>query len=279
MSIVMKNKLTATALAIATVMGMGYSAMASAADSVTFTTQINVDSVNVCTATTTAGDSGTTWSLAWTLDSAGQTKGSGVLSYNSSPTQPLEVKVSVDKGIAASCKLNNMTIATDMAASQVAAAGSAAYKVATSDGFWRYMPVVANVQLYTDDAFTTPATGAVTVHGADGNEYIVQTTAQHSGQSSYVPDTDLAWGGNDAVVLSDGYMNNGHGYAPLTYAGASPAVAFSKAGNAEDIKSVVVGVSSVIATNPEKPDGKTYVDAVHNGEQVSMPFTVNVTYY
>lgn len=278
MSIVMKNKLTATALAIATVMGMGYSAMASAADSVTFTTQINVDSVNTCTATTTAGDGGTNWSLNWNLDAAGQTAGKGTLDYNGAPTAPLEVKASIDDGVAETCRLNNMSIAADMGASQAAAAGSSAYKVATSDGFWRYMPVVADVKLYTDNAFTTAATGAVTVKAADASDYIVETASQHPGQSAITPATNLAWGDNDAVVLSDGYMNNG-GYAPLTFDGATPAVTWTKAGNEERIQSVVVGVSSIIATDPEKADGTVYVDAVHNGEQVSMPFTVNVTYY
>lgn len=278
MSIVMKNKLSATALAIATVMGMGYSAMASAVDSVQFTTQINVDSVNTCTATTVAGDDGTNWNLTWKLDATGQTAGKGTLDYGTAPTAPLEVKVSIDEGNAATCKLNNMSIAADMGAAQVAAAGSAAYKVATSDGFWRYMPVVANVKLYTDDAFNTAATGAVTVKGADAKDYIVNEQPQHPAQSAITPDTDLAWGANEAVVLSDGYMNNG-GYAPLTANGATPAVTWTKAGTAEDIKSVVVGVSSIIADNPEKADGTVYVDAVTNEESVSMPFTVNVTYY
>lgn len=279
MSIIMKNKLSATALAIATVMGMGYSAMASAAgDSVQFTTQINVDSVNTCTATTVAGDTGTTWDLIWKLDAAGQTAGKGTLDYNGAPTNPLEVKVNIDAGNPANCKLNNMSIAADMGTSVVAAAGSAAYKVATSDGFWRYMPVVADVKLYTDDAFTTAATGAVTVKGADAKDYVVNTASQHTGQSAITPDAGLAWGANDAVVLSDGYMNNG-GYAPLTANGATPAVTWTKAGTAEDIKSVVVGVSSIIATDPEKADGTVYVDAVHDGEPVSMPFTINVTYY
>lgn len=278
MSIVMKNKLTTTALAVATVMGVGYSAMASAADSVTFTTQINVDSVNTCTATTTAGDSGTTWSLAWTLDTAGQAAGKGVLTYNGAPTAPLEVKASIDDGVAETCRLNNMSIAADMGTSVAAAAGSSAYKVATSDGFWRYMPVVADVKLYTDNAFTTAATGAVTVTAADKAAYAVSDTKKHDGQTTITPATDLAWGDNPAVVLSTGFMGTS-GYAPLTFNGATPAVTWTKAGTEERIQSVVVGVSSIIANDPEKPDGTTYVDAVHNGEQVSMPFTVNVTYY
>lgn len=281
MSIVMKNKLTATALAVTTVVGMGYSALASAGstDSVQFSTEINVNSVNTCMSTTSDGGT-VSWNLKWKLDAAGQTANAGTLDYNGATTEPLEVKVAVNDGQAATCKLNGMSIAADMMGSAVAEPGSAAYKVATSDGFWRYMPVVASVKLFTDNKFTTAATGDVTIAAADTKSYLMTQggSSTHTGQTAITPDAGLKWGSNDAVVLSDGYLNNG-GYAPLTFNGTTPDVKWAKSGTAEDIESVVVGVSSVIATNPEKADGEVYVDAVYDTEPVHMPFTVNVTYY
>lgn len=275
MSIVMKNKLSATALAIATVMGMGYSAMASAADSVDFNTTIAVVSTNKCEATVTAGDSGSTWAPTWTL-AAGAT--TGTIDYTGVAMEPLEVKVSINDDGSNGCHLNKMKVGASMGSALPVASDSAAFKVPTSAGYWRYMPVVAKATMYTDKAFTTEVTGAVTVKGADGSDYEVQSASQHAGQTLVTPVTDWKWGSADAVVLSNGYLNNG-GYAPMTFNGVTTTpVTFTLGTTTQDVDSAVIGVSSIIAKDPEDNQGATDVNVVSDTEQVVMPFTVNVTW-
>lgn len=251
--------------------------MASAADSVEFTTQVKVDSVNKCSATTTAGDTGSAWNITWKLDNAGQTNGSGTLDFGTAEKEPLEVKAHIDAGPSA-CQLGKMSIAVDMGSAESAGVTSAAYRSATMDGYWRYMPVVANVKLYTDTAYATATANAVTVKGADAADYVVGSTAVHNAQMEIAPNANLNWGSIKAYVLSNGYMG-ASGYAPLTFEAKSPAVTWTQGGTPDKIKSVIVGVSSIIAANPEKQDGSVYLDAVNDTEVVNMPFTVNVTYF
>ncbi|EGT0627983.1 hypothetical protein JAF88_004802 [Citrobacter freundii] len=275
MASLIKNKMTATALAVCTVLGMGYSAMASAADSVDFTTTINVVSTNKCEATVAAGDTGSNWALKWTLGNAETT---GTIDYTNAGLEPLQVKVSINDDGANNCHLNKMKIGADMHDAVSAATDSAAYKVATSNGFWRYMPVVAKADMYTSKDFTTAVTGTVTVKGADGADYEVQTASQHAGQSEVTPVTGWHWGSSDAVVLSNGYLDNG-GYAPLTYNGTTTTpVTFTLGTPTQNVDSAVIGVSAIIAKDPEDNQGAKDVAAVTDTETVNMPFTINVTW-
>lgn len=275
MSIVMKSRMTAAALAVCSVMGMGYSAGALAdGDSVDFTTTINVSSINKCEATVTAGDTGSNWALTWTLDSA---SGPSSIDYGSAATDPLQVKVTINDDAANDCHLNGMKIAADMGSSVSVAGDSAAFKQPVSNGFWRYMPVVADAKLYTDTTWTTAVDGDVSVKGADAEDYTVQATAQHTAQEQITPAAGWNWGSNEAVVLSNGYLNNG-GYAPLTANGAPAPVTFTLGTPAQNVDSAIIGVSAIIASDPEDAAGTTDVNAVVDNEVVNMPFTINVTW-
>ncbi|WP_273830922.1 hypothetical protein [Serratia bockelmannii] len=58
MSFSLKNKFSATALAVCTVLGVGYSTMASAGNTTTLHTNIVVLSTNTCTAVSSIGSDG-----------------------------------------------------------------------------------------------------------------------------------------------------------------------------------------------------------------------------
>lgn len=273
MSIVMKNKLTATALALTTIMGMGYSTLAAANDSADFTTTINVVSENNCIAQVSKGATGTEWALTWTLPAVGDSS----IDYTRTVTTPLEVLVSINDGPGNECHLNDMTIAADMkVAEQVS--GSAAYKVPTQGGgFWRYMPVVAQAKLFTDTAYTTAVSGVVNVIGADGGKYSVSPSSIATAYEEYTPLAAANWGSNPAVVLSDGYVGT-EGYAPLTVSGAPTAVAFTMDATGQNVDSAIIGISAVIASDPEDGSGNVDTSAALNGETITMPFTINVTW-
>lgn len=275
MSIVMKTKMTAAALAVCSVMGMGYSASALADDnSVAFTTTINVDSVNKCVATVAKGAAGTNWALGWSLDNGGVS----TIDYSNDAAgiEPLQVVVSINDVSVPTCHLNNMTIRADMGAAVPAGASSSAYKVSTSNGFWRYMPVVAQAHLYTSNDETASVTGNVKVNGADGITYTSEATKQNDGRTDITPTAGWNFGA-DAVVLSNGYLDNG-GYAPLTFNGAPLPVTFGQTGTAEDVNYAVIGVSAIVAKDPETALGVADKEAVVDQEQVTMPFTINVNW-
>lgn len=278
MSIVMKNKLSATALAVATLFGAGYSAMASATDSVTFTANIAVTSSYKCSYSTAAGGV-TNWGLAWDLAKDGDKSGS--LTFGDSPTAPLSVVVKSVASNAGDCNLNDMKFSADMgSATNVVAGNNNAYRVATSSGFWRFMPVVAKLELFADkEATATPiALDKVTVTDVNGELHTQSTTTQSHARSEIESGVLADFGTLKAFNVSDNYLA-ANGVVPLAKGTTEMSVTY-KNGDATNtaVQSAILGVGVIVAENPENASGAVDVKAVVNGDMVSMPFTVNVDY-
>lgn len=268
MSIVMKNKMNAAALAVCAALSVGYSAVASAADPVTFTTDITISSLFNCPVNTNAAT--TQWELTWTL--ADEDATSGTLAYDVAPPEPLTVVASLDAAASGTCDLSGLKVDADVTAAGVEQVSGQAgfYRQKTSNGYWRYAPVLSRVQLYTD-AGTTAATGDVTVTDAAGGTHPQNTAALYTAHADLKALPGME--GNDALSLSNNYLAADalvplSGGAMTTFAMTPPAV----------IKQATIGVSAIIAKNPEDDAGVTDVAAVNNTEVVRLPFTVNVAF-
>lgn len=279
MTFLIKNKMTATALAVCTVLGMGYSAMASAADSVHFTASIAVTSAYKCSYSTAAGADGTEWQLAWDLATDGAA--SGTLSFVKAQTAPLSVVVTSAEANAATCNLNDMKFSADMGnATNVVAGNDNAYKVETTDGFWRFMPVVAKLALFAGkDAATTPiALNEVKVTDANGTEHTQSATALSTAHSEIASGALADFGTLNAYNVSDNYLA-ANGVVPLAKGAAPVSVTYTNDDTTNTtVQSAILGVGVIVAGNPEDHTGVLNTHAVKNEENVSMPFTVNVDY-
>lgn len=278
MSIVIKNKFTAAALAISTIMGMGYSSLASAADSVEFRANIAVTSTYACSYST-APEGATEWNLAWDLPA--DTAPSGTLTFTGAPTAPLTVKVTSAVGNAGTCNLNDMKFSADMGgATNVVAGDNNAYKVQTNGGFWRFMPVVAKLELFAGaDAASSPVDiTKIAVVDANGAQHTQTVAVQKAAQQQIASGALLDFGALDAYTVSDNYLAV-NGVTPLAKGTAAADVSFTNTDGANpDVKSAILGVGVIVAANPEDSVGAVDVKAVIDAESVSMPFTVNVDY-
>ncbi len=271
MSIVMKNKLSATALAIATVMGMGVSTMASAATTANFTAQLTVSSPNVCDVELTP-PADTTWASTWTLAKAGDA--SGTIDATKYQDAPHMIRVALAAGAVATCDLNGLTvgaIATGNDVSEVTGQ-KGYYQVDTkAGGFWRYLPTLAQVKFYTDDAWVTEDSGTVTAA-------LAGTTLTQTTQPKYTKGTAIAsqaaFGTANALGVSNNYFV-ATGISPIATADD---VRVKSSTTADLMKSAEIGISAVIANDPVNASGTVDTALVTNAAQVTMPFTVSVGY-
>lgn len=270
MSIVMKNKLTATALAIATVMGMGCSTMASAATA-DFTAQLTVSSPNVCEPILTP-PADTTWSSTWTLAKAGDASGS--IDATQYLSEPHMVKVSLAPGAMTTCDLNGLAVGATAAGGDVTnvTGQPGYYQVDTkAGGFWRYVPTIAEAHFYTDDAWTTADTSAVTAT-------LGATTHTQSANPLYTKGTPIreqaAFGTAAALGVSDNYFD-ASGITPIT---TTKDVKVTSANTTGMMKSAEIGISAVIANDPVNASGTVDTALVLNDASINMPFTIEVGY-
>lgn len=266
----MKNKLSATALAIATVMGMGYSAMASAATA-NFTAQLTVSSPNVCEPELTP-PANSTWASTWTLANEADTSGTiDVTTYTNAPSM---IRVALAAGASTSCDLNGLVLgATATGADVTGVTGQPGYyQVDTkAGGFWRYVPTLAQAHFYTDDSWTT-------VDGADVIATLGQNTETQSTTALYVKGTAItgqsAFGAANALGVSDNYFV-ANGIAPIT---TTKDVKVTSANTTDPMKSAEIGISAVIANNPVDASGAVDTALVTDGATINMPFTIEVGY-
>ncbi|AUO67233.1 hypothetical protein WM46_22345 [Citrobacter freundii complex sp. CFNIH2] len=269
MSFVIKRKMNTTALAVCAILGMGYNAMASAA-SADFTTNITVVSPNTCEIETTAPESNS-WALTWTLADAADT--SGTLDYGASSTTPFFIKAALKEGSAANCNLNGVVAGANVTGSNVTEVnGQKGYfRVATEGGFWRYAPTIAQVKMYTDADATAEAIGDIKVVDAVGKEHSQSATPLYAHHDDI--NALAGMNSNPAVELTDNYFV---ATGDSLLAGNQDVKITSTATDA--IKSVQIGVSALIAKDPENAEGNVDVVAVTGDENISMPFTVDVGY-
>ncbi|WP_427167014.1 hypothetical protein [Citrobacter koseri] len=269
MSFVIKKKMTTTALAICAILGMGYNAMASAATA-DFTTNITVVSPNTCEIETTAPASNS-WALTWTLADAADT--SGTLDYGASSTTPLFIKAALKEGSAANCNLNGVVAGANATGSNVTEVnGQKGYfRVATEGGFWRYAPTIAQVKMYTDADAETEAAGDIKVVDAVGKEDSQSATPLYAHHDDI--NALAGMNSNPAVGLTDNYFV---ATGDSLLAGNQDVKITSTA--TDTIKAVKIGVSSLIAKDPEDSEGKVDVGSITGNENISMPFTVDVGY-
>ncbi|EPE7788948.1 hypothetical protein ACSOQX_003019 [Yersinia enterocolitica] len=277
----MKSKVTMTALAVCTVLGLGYNTMASAnITSVDFSTTITVDSPNTCTFTSAVAGGNSSWDLRWALTTAGDPTSSSMVS--NSPTDPLFVNVMADIGSAAACTLNKMTFGTDMKTATVAGAGDEenVYRVETANGgFWRYAPVLSKLELFTtntgaddEDSASLVTLTNITVKDANGASHAQQAVAGPAGKQEGT--AFKGFKNQKAMLLTDSFF--GSADVPLSKGSSSVALSFIDSTSAI-IKSARIGVGVIVASNPEDAQGYVDVDAVNGGESINLPFVINIT--
>lgn len=270
----MKNKLHLSTLA-ALVMVCGGSAFAEG-NSVTLNTSLTVEAADNCTISVSSVGK-TAWSPKWTLAKNGQ---SGNLTKGDSDSNdPLLVKVKLTDTSSANCSLALLNFGADVPGAIHAEGMGGAYAVATlHDGYWRYMPVVTKLQLFTDAAGTAAnavALNKVTVKDAAGDNHTQSENAVHSAMAEVTGVADF--GSQAAVPLTDSYLA-ANGVAPLSTGGNSTDLSYTATlDDGQKVKSALIGVGVLLAKNPENENGAVNVRAVADGEMVSLPFTLNVT--
>lgn len=273
MSIEMKKKISMSVLSVATIIAMGYSSVASAAnDPLEFNTQITVSSPYDCAIDTHAA--ATEWDLTWTLNQLADT--TGTLTYNSAPADPLAIDVTFAAGAAPTCHLDGMVISGIANGDGVTpvTGQKGFFRKKTSDGFWRYAPVLSRIRLYSSDDDATAINTALTFTDAAGTSHTqsASPTALYSAHGD-ITDTQVpGLEGKEGIALSDNYIA-ANAFVPLV--GDEISLAGSGASN---VRSAHVDVSAIIAKNPENEMGQEDVAAVNNNDVINLPFTVQIAY-
>lgn len=267
MSIVMKNKFTLAALAVSSVLMMG------SAQAEDFTATVNIVSPQDCPIVTTA-PAGTQWDMTWNLANIGDT--SGTLSYDAAPTTALPIQARLDSGAAGTCNLYGLKVSASSPTTTEVAGHEGFFDASTLGGaVWRFAPVLADMKLYSDDGITAidTAANALTVTDASSANHVWATAPQYTARTEMTAVAGMD--GNTAVALSDNHFATN---ADVLLAGAQ-AVGYTLA-TPQDVKAVDLGVSAIIGTNPTDAISGTVAPlGVNNGEVVTMPFTVDVTYH
>ncbi|RYC43363.1 hypothetical protein [Pectobacterium zantedeschiae] len=262
---------------------MGWNASAFAdGNSVTFKASILVEDNSSCGIDVSAVDNKSTWGLKWTLERGGAL---GTMSKEAGTgDEPLFVKVKVRDGAPARCNLGNMKFGATVSESTRVTDGShGVFRVATQhDGFWRYMPVVAKLALFTDPKGADDnVTGAINLGDI--------TVRDDQSQINYAQKSQVAYHANEAVVstvfskqpgktLTNNYLTD-DGIAPFALSNTGSTLMSYTANNVaadKSIKGAQIGIGAVIADNPEDSNGNIKLAGVADGERVNLPFTVSV---
>lgn len=289
----MKMKLSRITAAVALATGMmGYigSALAGDADPVQYTASVLVHSNNTCGVyTDVPAGSDAIFSATW--DSAMNTDTPPVRESTLTATsnaEPAKITVTTDPGV--KCTLSGMHIETyGQAGIEQAPDSNIAYRkqiedgtgTAVTGGFWRFIPTMASVKLYTTEASSTPVT-TVAYKDAKGVLHNMNTTAQVS-QGTAVQMGGLTGNSEPGVTLTNNYLTST--YAPMMMgAGNGLAVSYIQpydakgdADNTTAYQKVELGIGAVVAKDPEAADGKQNPDLANNGNLAQMPFTVVVS--
>lgn len=272
----MKNKLNMSALA-ALVMICSGGAFAEG-NSVTLNAAVNVESPDNCAIRVTS-EGNTAWSPKWTLSK--NSESGSVTRGDSDSNEPLFVRVQLTDDSASNCNLSTLRFGAGTPGSTHLNDGSGgAYTVRTSqdNGYWRYMPVVAKLQLFTDAAATPAdavALNKVTVLDAAGGRHRQSESAVHTAMQEVTGVADF--GSQAAIPLTNSYLS-ANGVAPLSNGNGSATLSYEASlDSGKAVKNALIGVGVLLAKNPEDSNGQLNLKAVTDSDTVNMPFTLNVT--
>lgn len=270
MSIVMKSKMTAAALTVCSVLSLGYSSFA-AAEAINFDASIKVTSDQKCELQTVA-EGGTSWNITW--NKTGLTSS---FDYGTAPTNPLFIKVSSSSGSQLQCLLNTVHVGTNVSGSaEPDPDKTSVYLMPVgSSGFWRFSPVLAKIELFTDNDFTTKAeAGDLTVTDAEEKTHI-QTASPEVLQSAQTVSSSLpGFSKVGAVSLTDNYLS-ADGFVPLA-AGPGGEVSYTME-TPVNIHSMKIGVGVIVAMDPEDSTGEVNKDVPVDGQTIAMPWLTTVS--
>ncbi|WP_421558705.1 hypothetical protein, partial [Pseudomonas canadensis] len=268
-------KVTAFA-ALAALMGSG-GAFADDTNTVELTTKITVRGAETCSLDVSSLNSKTNWNLDWALAAGAE---SGTLSKGMGhEDEPLFVKVKFAEGSASTCSLTGMKIQGSSSAT-ASTESTNAFRTKTGEAFWRFMPVMAQLKLFTDatgaDDSTTGAIelSKVTVKDRNGADHSQAASATHAAMAEVTGLPEFKT--NKAVALTNNYLAD-NGVLPLVGDGTD--ITFTVEGLAENqsVKSALIGVGALVAMNPEDENGDTKVTDIADGAAFNMPYAVNVT--
>lgn len=274
MKLRMNNKLSVLALSVAALTGgLGMSGVANAdvegSASTDFTTTINVTSDNTCTLTVTP-PADTSFSASWVANSA---SGTATMTNTTTDTNPHYITVTAAGGT--TCSLNNVRLETTTPGKTINKRPAITF--GSSGGNWTYGPALAAFQFYTDDAFTTAATGAVTGHNAQGTYELSQGTTTAKEHAGDIGTASATLGPN--MALTDSYSNfiANASLTDIKDGLPSGSVTFSTDKPTEIYKSAKFGIGVTVSTAPVDAVGTRDIALAANGDVVTMPFTVTVT--
>ncbi len=252
-------------------------AFAEDTNTVELTTAIKVEGAETCVLDVSSLGGKANWNLNWNLadgaDTGSLTGGTG------HEPEPLFVKVKFTESSSKSCSLNAMKI--DGATSAVGIGeGSNAFRVNTNDTYWRFMPVMAQLKLFTEangaDDSTTGAISLdkVTVVDRKGTEHLQQASFSHAAMAEVVELADF--NSKPAIALTNNYLAD-NGVLPLAGVGSAMTFKVAELAEGQTVKSALIGVGALVAKNPENESGEVKVTDVALGTEFSMPYTVSVT--
>jgi hypothetical protein len=272
----MSNKMKVTALAALAALVCTSGVFADDKGLVEFKTTISIEGAEKCFVDVSAAGQ-STWALDWNFKE-GDTTGTLKPGMGHEP-EPLFVKVKVAEGSSAGCNLNAMKItgASTMAAS---ADSQSAFRANTKDAYWRFMPVMAKLQLFTDvKGVDDGIAGAidlnkVTVIDRAGEQHPQKSVAMHEAQAEVASLAEFK--NAPAVALTHNYLAN-NGVLPLAGAGSSLNYTTDGLKEGESVKSALIGVGALVAKNPEAENGDIKLQDIGVGDEFSMPYTVSVT--
>lgn len=271
----MKNKLNIPALTALVMICSG--SVQAEGNSVTLNTTLNVEAADNCVINVNA-EGKTTWSPKWTLSKNSQ---SGELTKGiADSTDPLLVRVKFSDDSSANCSLANLKFGADVPQGRHVDDGAkGAYLVGTEhEGFWRFMPVVTKLALFTDADGTSSGTvplNKVTVKDAAGNNHHQSESVLRTAMTEITGVADF--GNQTAIPLTNSYLAT-DGVAPLSTGNGSTDLSYEATLEAgKSVKNALIGVGTLLAKNPENDNGAVNLKAVENGETIQLPFTLNVS--
>lgn len=267
----MKKNMTALAMTVAVAAGtMGYmvNATAGTAD---YSATLTVVSDNTCDLSVTPPGS-SDYNATWTATDDGNGGLSSTMAVdNSSPKEPLEILVSIAGGT--NCAVNNINIETDSTGATQVPGDTYSWLHAvtgSSGGYWRFVPTMASIKLYEDDAGTTGESKAVKFHAADGQDYDMNATAQAASGASTTMENGI-----DGVQLTASYIRADYKATLLSSSGRLTSILPDDQSKA--YKSVKLGIGAVVASDPESASGGVAKESVTSGNSVDIPMVVTVS--
>ncbi|KFD24796.1 hypothetical protein [Yokenella regensburgei] len=273
MKFIMKKNMTALAMSVAMAAGTLGCMNTAQADPVSadFSNNIHVISVNTCDIDVSLPTGSRDFVANWTRTAA---SGSTMAVDAATLAEPPEILVAVNGG--AGCKLDKLTLTTDLGAGVYLAPGGTrtflkAVDGSSNGGYWRFTPTLAKATLYGDAAATSGATTSVDFIDPAGVK-VQQSTTAKGNQNDRL---DMEGAGVKGVLMTNNYFTNA--LASALVSGTANETQLIAEDTNTSYKAMKIGISAILGTDPESAAGTPSALTVAEGDSVDIPFTINIS--